>query len=61
MMIYTTEKLLINDGEFINYIAENFKKCFNIDEVTLTSQLMTSYRKMNIASEKIINYRVISQ
>ena len=32
-----------------------------VDDVTLTSQLMTSYRKINIASEKIINSRVFSR
>ena len=35
-------------------------KFFNIDEVTLTSKIMISYRKTNIASEKIRNYRVTS-
>ena len=33
-------------------------KIFNIEEVTLTSHPITSYRKINITSEKIINYRV---
>ena len=28
---------------------QNFMKAFNVDDVTLTSQLMTSYRKINIA------------
>ena len=32
-------------------------KVFNFDDVTLTSQLITSYRKINMASEKIIDYR----
>ena len=36
-------------------------KAFNVDDVTLTSQLMASYRKINIACEKIINYKVIPQ
>ena len=36
-------------------------KVFNVDgDVTLTFQLMTSYRKINIASEKIIIYIVTS-
>ena len=36
-------------------------KGFNVDDdVTLTFQLMTSYRKINIASEKIIIYIVTS-
>ena len=33
---------------------------FNVDDVTLTSQIITSYRKTIIASEKIINYNVTS-
>ena len=32
-------------------------KVFNFDDVTLTSQLITSYRKINMASQKIIDYR----
>ena len=39
---------------------QNFLKAFNAYDVTLTSQLMTSYRKTKIASEKIISYRVTS-
>ena len=35
-------------------------KAFNVDDATLTSQLMTLYRKIVIASEKIINYRATS-
>ena len=30
----------------------------SVDDVTLTSQLMTSYNEINIASEKVVNYRV---
>ena len=30
-------------------------KTFNVDDITLAFQLMTSYRKINIACEKIIN------
>ena len=33
---------------------------FNFDNVILITQLITSYRNINIASEKIINYRVTS-
>ena len=33
---------------------------FNFDDVTLRSQLITSYRKINMTSEKIIDYRVTS-
>ena len=35
-------------------------KGFNVNDVTLTFQLMTSNRKINIAIEKIINYIVTS-
>ena len=35
-------------------------KVFNIGGVTMTSQIIKSSRKFNIASEKIINYRVNS-
>ena len=41
-------------------VPQNFMKALNVDSVTLTTQAMTSYRKINIESEKIINYRVIS-
>ena len=46
--------------EFSVLYQKNFMKTFNIDGVTLTSHLMMSYRKINIASEKIVNYRVTS-
>ena len=39
-------------------VYPSFMKVFNIDDVTLTSQIKKSYRKINIANEKIINYRV---
>ena len=35
-------------------------KINNVDDVTVTSQLMVSYRKINITREKIIDYRVTS-
>ena len=35
---------------------QNFMKVFDIDDVTLKSLIMTSYRKINIASEKILCY-----
>ena len=35
-------------------------KIFNAEYVTLTFHQMTSYRKINIACQKIISYRVIS-
>ena len=37
---------------------ENFMQVFIVDDVTMTSQIMTSYWKISIASEKIINDRV---
>ena len=42
----------------LKQVPQNCMKTFNVDEVTLISQLMTLYRKINIASEKIINYKV---
>ena len=44
----------------LKQVPQNFIKAFNIDDVKLTSQLMTSYKKINMASEKIINCRVTS-
>lgn len=38
--------------------AYYFMKVFSVDDVILTSQLMTTYMKINTANEKIINYRV---
>ena len=42
----------------LKQVPQNFTKNVCVDDVTLIFQLMTSYRKINIASEKIINYRV---
>ena len=39
---------------------QDFIKTFCVDDVMVTSQLMTPYRKINIASKKIINYCVSS-
>ena len=39
---------------------ENFMKDFNVDDAPQASQLMTLYKKINIASKKLINYRVTS-
>ena len=44
----------------LNQVPQNFMKALNLDDVTLTSQIMTSYRKIKITSEKIVNYRVTS-
>ena len=40
--------------------TSNFMKVFNVNYFTLTSQLKMSCRKINIASEKVINYRATS-
>ena len=55
----TTITFKFEQGRSQNFkqVPQNFMKIFNVDDVTLTSQIMTSYRKINIASEKIINYR----
>ena len=45
----------------LKQVPQNFMKAFNVDDVTLTSQITTSHRKINIASEKIVNYRVLPQ
>ena len=42
-------------------VPQNFMKAFNVDDIIVTPQLLTSYKKINIVSEKIINYRVTSQ
>ena len=36
--------------------ASKFHEVFDVDDVTLTSQIMTSYRKIDIASKNILNY-----
>ena len=35
----------------LKQVPQNFMKSFNIDEATLTSQLMTQYRKINITQD----------
>ena len=56
------EKNLKHQGRIQNLkeVPQNFMKVLNVDDVTLSSQIMASQRKVNIASEKIINYRVTS-
>ena len=44
----------------LKQVPQNFTKNVCIDDVTLTFQLMTSYRKIHVAGKKIINYRVSS-
>ena len=52
--------LLQGRSQNLKQVSQKFIKAFNVDGVTLISQLMTSYRKSNIESEKILNYRVTS-
>ena len=47
--------------EFKTNTLQFHEKFFSIDDVTLESQLMVSYRKINSTSENNINYRVTSQ
>ena len=60
--IFNTAKVEYKQGrsENLKQVPQNLMKAFNADNVIMTSQLMTSYRKINIASEKIVNYRVTS-
>ena len=41
-------------------ITSKFHEYVNIDDVILSSQVMTSYVNINVVSESIINYRVTS-
>ena len=40
----------------LKQVPQNFMKTFKVDDVELTSHLMTLFKKINITSEKIINY-----
>ena len=44
----------------LKQVSQNSMKAFHVNDVTLKFQVMASYRKINIASENIINYRVTS-
>ena len=48
-----------NNGNNLKQMPQNFMKVSHGDDVTLASKALTSYKKCNIASEKITNYRVI--
>ena len=52
----------INQGRSQNLkqVLQNFMKTFNVEDVALTSHLMMSYRKINVASETMINDIVTS-
>ena len=67
LFIYYTENLAVKKvdtlqrhGKNFKEVPPNFMKDFNVDDVTLTSQLKASHRKINIKGEKMINYRVTS-
>ena len=42
-------------SENLKKVRQNFMKIFNVRDVTLTSYIMTSCRKINIASERMVN------
>ena len=42
----------------LKQVPQTFMEVFNLGDVRLASQLMMSYRKINITKEKIVNYRV---
>ena len=50
----------LEHSQSLKQVPKNFMKTFNVEDVTPTSHRMTSYRKINITGEKIINYRVTS-
>ena len=55
------EGWLVTGGrQNLKQVPHNFIKVFYVDDVTLSSYIMTSKRKVNIASETIRNYRVSS-
>ena len=55
---YQFSDTILGRSQNLKQVPQNFMKTFNVDDVTLTSYLMISYRKINSASEKIINYKV---
>ena len=59
-LIFLYYQIIQGDSQNIKQVSQNFMKALNVDDASLTSQLMTSYRKINITSEKIINYSVTS-
>ena len=44
----------------LKQLPQKSMKAFSVDDITASSKVMTPYRKINIAREKIINYRVTS-
>ena len=52
--------ILQGRSQNLKQVPQSYMTAFNVDDVTLDSQIITSYRKIIIASEKIINYNVTS-
>ena len=57
ILLFTT---LQERSQNLKQVPQKFMKAFTVDDVTASSKLMTPYRKINIARQKIINYRVTS-
>ena len=53
----TREVIFQGSSQNLKQVPEHFIEAFNVDAITLTYQLLTSYRMINIASENI-NQRV---
>ena len=49
----TREVIFQGSSQNLKQVPEHFIEAFNVDAITLTYQLLTSYRKINIASENI--------
>ena len=59
--IFSLTLSLLGRSQNLKQVPQNFMKAFNVDDIILIYQLLASYKKINIASEEIINYRVTSQ
>ena len=59
-MNYQFSDTIQGRSQNLKQVPQNFMRTFNVDNVTLAYQLMTLYRKFNIASEKIINNKMTS-
>ena len=49
-------KTIQGRSQNLKQVPQNFMKVFDVDEVTQTLQVMTSYREINIATENILSY-----
>ena len=60
--IFSWACLVLNQRRSQNskQVPQNFMKVFNIDGAASVLRLMTSYRRLDIASEKEVNWRVAS-